>query len=103
MKKDPDQNSDDSAEIKALITWLERGQLHDGDAQLLARLPQARENSASGVEIHLRSNSNELQISKCKKKSQRKNGYIARPRCIARSKRSANGCAAVLQLVFEDG
>src|SRR5882672_3246441 len=38
MKKDPDQNSTDSAEIEALITRLERGQLHDGDAQLLARL-----------------------------------------------------------------
>jgi hypothetical protein len=38
MKKDPDQNSTDSAEIKALITRLERGQLRDGDAQLLARL-----------------------------------------------------------------
>jgi len=38
MKKDPDQNSADSAEIKALITRLERGQLRDGDAQLLARL-----------------------------------------------------------------
>jgi hypothetical protein len=38
MKKDPDQNSTDSAEIEALITRLERGQLRDGDAQLLARL-----------------------------------------------------------------
>src|SRR5215475_111097 len=38
MKKDPDQNSADSAEIEALITRLERGQLRDGDAQLLARL-----------------------------------------------------------------
>jgi hypothetical protein len=38
MKKDPDQNSADSAEIEALITRIERGQLRDGDAQLLARL-----------------------------------------------------------------
>ena len=38
MKKDPDRNSTDSAEIEALITRIERGQLHDGDAQLLARL-----------------------------------------------------------------
>src|SRR5215831_8961209 len=38
MKKDPDQNSTDSAEIEALITRLERGQLRDEDAQLLARL-----------------------------------------------------------------
>jgi hypothetical protein len=38
MKKDPDSNSADSAEIEALITRLERGQLRDGDAQLLARL-----------------------------------------------------------------
>jgi hypothetical protein len=38
MKKDPDQNSADSAEIEALITRLDRGQLRDGDAQLLARL-----------------------------------------------------------------
>jgi uncharacterized protein len=38
LKKDPDQNSADSAEIEALITRLERGQLRDGDAQLLARL-----------------------------------------------------------------
>jgi hypothetical protein len=38
MKKDPDHNSTDSAEIEALITRLERGQLRDGDAQLLARL-----------------------------------------------------------------
>jgi len=37
MKKDPDQNSTDSAEIEALITRLERGQLRDEDAQLLAR------------------------------------------------------------------
>ena len=29
MKKDPDQNSTDSAEIEALITRLERGQLRD--------------------------------------------------------------------------
>lgn len=29
MKKDPDQNSTDSAEIEALITRLERGQLHE--------------------------------------------------------------------------
>ena len=36
MKKDPDHNSTDSAEIEALITRLERGQLRDGDAQLLA-------------------------------------------------------------------
>src|SRR5262245_37814604 len=38
MKKDPDQNSTDSAEIEALITRIERGQLRDEDAQLLARL-----------------------------------------------------------------
>src|SRR5262245_48500292 len=38
MKKDPDHNSADSAEIEALITRIERGQLRDGDAQLLARL-----------------------------------------------------------------
>jgi hypothetical protein len=38
MKKDPDHNSTDSAEIEALITRLERGQLRDEDAQLLPRL-----------------------------------------------------------------
>jgi hypothetical protein len=38
MMKDLDHNSTDSAEIEALITPLERGQLRDGDAQLLARL-----------------------------------------------------------------
>jgi len=38
MKKDPDHNSTDSAEIEGLITRLERGQLRDEDAQLLARL-----------------------------------------------------------------
>src|SRR5262245_985209 len=38
MKKDPDHYSTDSAEIEALITRLERGQLRDEDAQLLARL-----------------------------------------------------------------
>jgi hypothetical protein len=38
MKKDPDRNLTDSAEIKALITRIERGQLRDGDAQSLARL-----------------------------------------------------------------
>ena len=38
MKNDPDQNSTDSAEIEALITRIERGQLRDWDAQLLARL-----------------------------------------------------------------
>jgi len=38
MKKDPDHNSTDSAEIKALITRIERGQLRDEDAQLLTRL-----------------------------------------------------------------
>jgi hypothetical protein len=38
MKKVPDQNSTDSAEIEALITRLVRGQFRDGDAQLLARL-----------------------------------------------------------------
>ncbi len=38
MKKDPDHNSTDSAEIEALITRLERGQLREGDAQLLTRL-----------------------------------------------------------------
>ena len=38
MKKDPYQNSTDSAEIEALITLIKRGQLRNGDAQLLARL-----------------------------------------------------------------
>ncbi len=38
MKKDLDHYSTDSAEIEALITRLERGQLRDGDAQSLARL-----------------------------------------------------------------
>jgi len=38
MKKDPDHNSTDPAEIEALITRLERGQLREGDAQLLSRL-----------------------------------------------------------------
>jgi hypothetical protein len=38
MKKDPDHKSTDSAEIEALITRIERGQLRDEDAQLLARL-----------------------------------------------------------------
>src|SRR5262249_35751763 len=38
MKKDSNQNSTNSAEIEALITRLERGQLRDEDAQLLARL-----------------------------------------------------------------
>jgi hypothetical protein len=38
MKKDPDHNSTDSAEIEALITRIERGQLRDEDAQLLGRL-----------------------------------------------------------------
>jgi hypothetical protein len=38
MKKDPYHNSTDSAEIEALINRLERGQLRDEDAQLLARL-----------------------------------------------------------------
>jgi hypothetical protein len=38
MKKDPDHNSTDSAEIEALITRIERGQLRDEDAQSLARL-----------------------------------------------------------------
>ena len=38
MKKDPDHNSTNSAEIEALITRIERGQLRDEDAQLLARL-----------------------------------------------------------------
>jgi len=37
MKKDQDQNSTDSTEIEALITRIERGQLRDEDAQLLAR------------------------------------------------------------------
>ena len=32
MKKDPDQKSTDSAEIEALITRIERGQLLDEDA-----------------------------------------------------------------------
>jgi hypothetical protein len=40
MKKDPDHNSTDSAAIEPLITRLERGQLRDEDAQLLARLLQ---------------------------------------------------------------
>src|SRR5215475_10491439 len=38
MKRDPDHNSTDSVEIEELITRIERGQLRDGDAQLLARL-----------------------------------------------------------------
>ena len=38
MKKYPDHNSTDSSEIEALITRLERSQLRDEDAQLLARL-----------------------------------------------------------------
>jgi len=38
MKKDPDHNSTDSAKIETLITRIERGQLRDEDAQLLARL-----------------------------------------------------------------
>ena len=38
MKKDPNHNSTDSAEIEALITRIERGQLRDEDAQLLTRL-----------------------------------------------------------------
>ncbi len=38
MKKDPDHNSTDSAEIEALITRLERGDLREGDPQLLGRL-----------------------------------------------------------------
>lgn len=38
MKNDQDQNSTDSAEIEALITRIERGQLRDEDAQLLTRL-----------------------------------------------------------------
>ena len=38
MKKDPDHNSTDSAEIEALITRLERGQIRDEASQLLARL-----------------------------------------------------------------
>lgn len=38
MKKDPDHNSTDPAEIEALIARLERGQLREGDAQLLGRL-----------------------------------------------------------------
>jgi len=33
MKKDPDHNSTDFAEIEALITRLERGQIRDVDAQ----------------------------------------------------------------------
>ncbi len=37
MKKDPDQNSTDSAEIEALITRIERGELREGDAQYLSR------------------------------------------------------------------
>ena len=42
MKNDPDRNSTDSAEIEALITRFERGQLRDEDAQLLARLLRYR-------------------------------------------------------------
>jgi hypothetical protein len=38
MRKDPDHNSTDSAEIQALINRLGRGQLRDEDAQSLARL-----------------------------------------------------------------
>jgi len=34
MKKDPDHNSTGSAEIEALISRIERGQLREGDAQL---------------------------------------------------------------------
>jgi hypothetical protein len=33
MKKDPDHNSTDFAEVEALITRLERGQIRDVDAQ----------------------------------------------------------------------
>ena len=43
MKNDQDQNSTDSAEIEALITRIERGQLRDGDAQLLTRLSRLQE------------------------------------------------------------
>ncbi len=38
MKKDPDHNSIDHAEIEALITRLKRGQLREEDTQLLNRL-----------------------------------------------------------------
>jgi hypothetical protein len=38
MKKDPDPNSTDPEEIEALIIRLERGELREGDAQLLGRL-----------------------------------------------------------------
>ncbi len=38
MKKDPDPNSTDPAEIEALITRLERGELREGDAQSLGQL-----------------------------------------------------------------
>jgi hypothetical protein len=38
MNKDPDPNSTDPAQIEALITRLERGELREGDAQLLGRL-----------------------------------------------------------------
>jgi len=42
MKKDPDHNSTDSAEIEALITRIERGQLRDEDGEL----------SASGLDFY---------------------------------------------------
>ena len=38
MNNDPDPNSTDPAQIEALITRLERGELREGDAQLLGRL-----------------------------------------------------------------
>ena len=46
MKKDPAHNSTDSAEIEALITWIERGQLRDGDAQLLSCYLSTQKGSA---------------------------------------------------------
>jgi hypothetical protein len=46
MKKDPDFNSADSPEIEALITWRERGQLRDGDAQLPACYLSTQKGSA---------------------------------------------------------
>jgi hypothetical protein len=49
MKKDPDQNSTDSAEIEALITRIEWGQLRDGDAQYLA--PERKENPTPHLRV----------------------------------------------------
>jgi len=52
MKKDPDHNSTDLAEIEALINRLERRQLRDKNAQLPARLlslkPPCRRHTNAG-------------------------------------------------------